>query len=73
MFTTQSLYDALSLLATGDYLENLRFLVVALLLLMIISVIVVNLRYWRKSVQQGTTNTNSPSGFSVITHLFKAI
>ncbi|XP_053289620.1 Fc receptor-like protein 5 isoform X2 [Pleuronectes platessa] len=49
---------------TGDYLENLRFLVVALLLLMIISVIVVNLRYWRKSVQQGTTNTKSPSGFS---------
>ncbi|XP_060936971.1 sialic acid-binding Ig-like lectin 7 [Limanda limanda] len=49
---------------TGDYLENLRFLVVALLLLMIISVIVVNLRYWRKSVQQGPTNTKSPSGFS---------
>ncbi|XP_053289634.1 uncharacterized protein LOC128450155 isoform X2 [Pleuronectes platessa] len=48
----------------GNYLENLRFLVVALLLLMIISVIVVNLRYWRKSVQQGTTNTKSPSGFS---------
>ncbi|XP_053289648.1 B-cell receptor CD22 isoform X1 [Pleuronectes platessa] len=48
-----------------DYLENLRFLVVALLLLMIISVIVVNLRYWRKkSIQQGTTNTKSPSGFS---------
>ncbi|XP_053289579.1 sialoadhesin isoform X3 [Pleuronectes platessa] len=49
---------------TGDYLENLRFLVVALLLLMIISVIVVNLRYWRKSIQQGTTNTKSPSGLS---------
>ncbi|XP_053289578.1 B-cell receptor CD22 isoform X2 [Pleuronectes platessa] len=47
-----------------DYLENLRFLVVALLLLMIISVIVVNLRYWRKSIQQGTTNTKSPSGLS---------
>ncbi|XP_053289611.1 B-cell receptor CD22 isoform X2 [Pleuronectes platessa] len=50
---------------TGNYLENLRFLVVALFLLMIISVIVVNLRNWRKkSIQQGTTNTKSPSGFS---------
>ncbi|XP_062254421.1 sialic acid-binding Ig-like lectin 12 [Platichthys flesus] len=47
-----------------DYLENLRFLVFALLLLMIISVIVVNLRYWRKSAQQGKINNESPSGFS---------
>ncbi|XP_053289618.1 sialoadhesin [Pleuronectes platessa] len=59
----QSLSDPVHLFER-DYLENLRFLVVALLLLMIISVIVVNLRYWRKSVQQGTTNTKSPSGLS---------
>ncbi|XP_062250798.1 B-cell receptor CD22-like [Platichthys flesus] len=59
----QSLSDPVRLFER-DYLENLRFLVVALLLLMIISVIVVNLRYWRKSVQQGTANTKSPSGLS---------
>ncbi|XP_060937906.1 uncharacterized protein LOC133014654 [Limanda limanda] len=58
----QSLSDPVHLFER-DYLKNLRFLVVPLLLLMIISVIVVNLRYWRKSVQQGTTNIRSPSGF----------
>ncbi|XP_047196686.1 uncharacterized protein LOC118113416 [Hippoglossus stenolepis] len=59
----QSLSDPVHLFER-NYLDILKFRVPAVLLLMIISVIVVNLRYWRKSIQQGTTNTESPPGFS---------
>ncbi|XP_034468053.1 hemicentin-1-like [Hippoglossus hippoglossus] len=50
---------------TGNYLDILKFLVPALFVLMIIILIIVVLRFRKKkSIQQGTTNTKSPSGFS---------
>ncbi|XP_053289664.1 uncharacterized protein LOC128450176 [Pleuronectes platessa] len=50
---------------TGNYLHILKFIVPALFVLMIIFLIVIVLRYRKKkSIQQGTTNTKSPSGFS---------
>ncbi|XP_060936964.1 B-cell receptor CD22-like [Limanda limanda] len=46
-------------------LDILMFIVPALFVLMIIILIIVVLRYRRKkSIQQGTTNTESPTGFS---------
>ncbi|XP_060936970.1 B-cell receptor CD22-like [Limanda limanda] len=48
-----------------DSLDILMFIVPALFILMIIIIFVVVLRYRRKkSIQQGSTNTKSPSGFS---------
>ncbi|XP_053289636.1 uncharacterized protein LOC128450156 isoform X2 [Pleuronectes platessa] len=62
----QSLSDPVHLFEpTGNYLDILKFLVPALLVLMIIILIVIVLRLRRKkSIQQGTTNAKSPSGFS---------
>ncbi|XP_047196704.1 B-cell receptor CD22 [Hippoglossus stenolepis] len=48
-----------------NYLDILKFLVPALFVLMIIILIIVVLRFRKKkSIQQGTTNTKSPSVFS---------
>ncbi|XP_053289615.1 Fc receptor-like protein 2 [Pleuronectes platessa] len=48
-----------------NYLDILKFLLPALFVLMIIILIIVVLRFRKKkSIQQGTTNTKSPSGFS---------
>ncbi|CAB1443839.1 unnamed protein product [Pleuronectes platessa] len=62
----QSLSDPVHLFEpTGNSLHILKFLVPALFVLMIIILIVIVLRLRRKkSIQQGTTNTKSPSGFS---------
>ncbi|XP_053289651.1 uncharacterized protein LOC128450166 [Pleuronectes platessa] len=59
----QSLSDPVHLFERIS-LHILKFLVPALFVLMIIILIIVGLRFRRKkSIQQGTTNTESPSGF----------
>ncbi|XP_062256254.1 sialoadhesin-like isoform X2 [Platichthys flesus] len=59
----QSLSDPVRLFERNPHI--LKFLVPSLFVLMIIILIVVVLRYRKKkSIQQGTKNTESPSGFS---------
>ncbi|XP_062256251.1 B-cell receptor CD22-like isoform X4 [Platichthys flesus] len=61
----QSLSDPVHLFERNHSLHILKFLLPALFVLMIIILIVIVLRYRKKKfIQQGTTNTKSPSGFS---------